>query len=885
MAVPERTSVSRPSVVARPALFERLWAGYAGGVTLVSAPAGSGKTVLLRSWIEAASLGARTAWVSVDRDERDAQRFWLAVVDTLRRAAGDGGPIEDVGPAPGFDGDAVVDRIVAGARSLDEPVLLVLDDLHQLLEPAAMAQLELLLDRRPPALRVILSTRHDPPLGLHRLRLAGDLTELRAADLRFELGETKELLAAAGLGLSDASVASLNARTEGWVAGLRLAALSLAGGADADEFVAAFSGSERTVADYLFAEVLQREPEPVRRLLLRTSVLDRVSGPLADRLLGTVGSEAILLGLEDAGAFVYSIDRERSWFRYHSLLADLLRLELRRTEPEVLPALHRAAAEWYAEQGHAVDAIRHAQAAGDWRHAGDLVGQFGFSIALDGSFATMRALLEAFPREAFANPELAAFLAYGEVIRPSLDTAAAYIAFAENHASEVPGERRPAFDAMLATARLTLARWRGDYAAAVREAPGMLAPSGAQTLGEIAAERDLRAVALLTLGIIEVWAGAGDDAERHLREGADLARRIGRPYVEQGCLGHLAVATARHSITSGRQLALQSLAMLERYGWLSEPIAPMVLATIGAFDALQGRLDEAEGWLDRAEQALRPDAEPAKAILVRYSRGLHRLGQQRLSEALASLAEAQRLQAQLVAPDPLAVAARALQAQTLARLGDTGAARGVLQAAPDAEGELAETRIALAAILIAERDPRGAVSVLAPVLAGEAPIIADHALPNALIVDAVARDLVGDARAAEDDVERALDLAEPDALVLPFLLTPANALLEGHPRHRTAHAALLSSILDVLGGSPVRARPGGPVELVEALTESEIRVLRYLPSNLSAPEIAAELVLSTSTVKTHMRHVYEKLGVHRRTEAVERARELGLLGPSTRSRP
>ena len=884
MAAPERTPVRRPAVVARPALFERLWAGYAGGVTLVSAPAGAGKTVLLRSWIEAAGLGGRTAWVSVDRDERDAQRFWLAVVEALRSAAGSGGPIEDVGPAPGFDGDAVVDRIVAGARSLDEPVLLVIDDLHHLLQPTALAQLELLLDRRPAGLRVILSTRHDPPLGLHRLRLAGDLTELRAADLRFELDETKVLLSAAGIELSDASVASLNARTEGWVAGLRLAALSLAGGADAERFVAEFSGSQRTVADYLFAEVLQREPEPVRRLLLRTSILERVNGPIGDRLLGTVGSEAILLGLEDAGAFVYSIDPGRTWFRYHSLLADLLRLELRRTEAAALPELHHTAAEWYAEHGYAVDAIRHAQAAGDWRYAGDLVGQFGFSISLDGSFATMRALLEAFPKEAFANPELAAFLAYGEVIRPSLDTAASYIAFADSHASEVPSERRPAFEAMLATARLTLARWRGDYAAAVREVPSLLEASEAETIGQIAAERDVRAVALLTIGIIEVWAGAGDDGERHLREGADLARRIGRPFLEQGCLGHLAIAVARHSITSGRDLALQSLAMLERYGWLSEPVAPMVLSAIGAFDALQGRFDEAEGWLDRAEHALRPDAEPAKAILVRYSRGLLRLGQGRPGEALASLAEAQRLQSQLLAPDPLAVAARALQAQTLAGLGDAVAARTVLGTASGPEGEFAETRIALAAIHLAERDPRGALDVLAPVLAGEAPVIVDYALPTAFIVAAVARDLIGDSRAAEDDVERALDLAEPDALVLPFLLTPARELLEQHPRHRTAHAALLSSILDVLAGSPVRARRGGPTELAEDLTESEIRVLRYLPSNLSAPEIAAEVFLSTSTVKTHMRHIYEKLGAHKRTEAVERARELGLLGPSARTR-
>jgi LuxR family transcriptional regulator, maltose regulon positive regulatory protein len=871
-------------VVARTALFDLLSAGFAGGITLISAPAGSGKTVLLRSWIEAAGLGERTAWVSVERDERDVQHFWLSVVEALRGAAGVQEPIEDLGPAPQIDGEAVVARIAAGAGSLDEPVLLVIDDLDQVHEPSALAQLELLLAHRPPQLRVILSTRHDPSLGLHRYRLAGELTEVRATDLRFQPDETSQLLAGAGIALSDSAVGSLLARTEGWVAGLRLAALSLASQPDPEHFVAEFSGSERTVADYLFAEVLQAQPEPVRRLLLRTSILERVNGPLADRLLGTTGSERILLELEDANAFVFSIDPQRSWFRYHQLFADLLRLELRRTDPDSVPALHHAAAEWYAGHQFPIDAIRHAQAATDWRLAGDLIGRYGFSIALDGSFATMWALLEAFPAETLANPELAAFLAYGEVIRPSLDTAASYIAVAERHASEVPEERRQAFDAMLATARMTLARWHGDYGTLVSEVGPLLEPVEAETVSEVAAANDVRAVALMTLGTVELWAGAGDDAERHLKEGLELARRNGRPYVEMGCLGHLAVAVGRRSLTEMRELATQTIQIMEKYGWMSEPIAPMVLATMGAVDVWQGRFDEAQPWLDRSEHALRPDAEPAKALLVRYCRGIQRLGQGRLAEALAAFVEVQRLQSLMASSDPLAIQARGLHAQTLVRLGDLQAARAALATASDAEREHAETRAALAAIQLAEHDARGAIDVLAHVLAGTAPIVRDFSVINGLLLDALARDALGDAKAAEDDVERALDLAEPDALILPFLIVPARHLLERHPRHRTAHAALLANVLDVLAGSPLRARRPDLEDLTEELTESEIRVLRYLPSNLSAPEIAAEIFLSTSTVKTHMRHIYEKLGAHRRTEAVDLARVRGLLGPSARTR-
>ncbi len=885
MVAPERAMAARlPSVVARPALFERLSAGYETGVMLISAPAGSGKTVLLRSWIDSAGLADLVAWVSVERDERDGQRFWLAVVEVLVRAAGAQGTIEDLGPSTQFDGEAVVERIIEGARSLEEPVLLVIDDLHHLLEPNALAQVERLLTHRPAQLRVILSTRHDPPIGLHRLRVNGELAELRGNDLRFGADDAGRLLAAANVTLSPETIGTLLARTEGWAAGLRLAALSLARNPDPVTFVAQFSGSERTVADYLFAEVLARQPESVLRLLLRTSILERVCGSLADRLLGTTGSEGLLLELEDGGAFVYSTDASRAWFRYHSLFGDLLQLELRRAEPALIPKLHHAAAEWFAEHELPIEAVRHAQAAEDWKLAAELLARHGFSLALDGSFATLRGLLERFPKNALDNPELAAFLAYGEVIRPSLESGQAYIALAERRAHEVPPERRALFQAMLTTAKLTLARWRGDYEAAIREVPPPLEPAATQGAGELAAENDVRAVALMTLGIVEVWAGATEDATLHLRDAADLAHRIDRPFVEQGSLAHLAIAAARHSVVTARDLALESLGILERYGWLSEPVVPLVMATLGAADALQGRFDDAEQWLTRAEQGLRPNAEPAKVILVRYGRGLQRIGQGRLGEAVSLLAEAHGLQSALVAADPVAVAAGALRAQVLARLGEPSAAREALGASTLRDRDVAETRIGLAAILLAEKDPRGALDALAPVRTGQVPAIVDFSLPNGYMLNAIAHELLGEAKAAEDDVEQALDAAEIDALILPFLITPAHELLERHPRHRTAHAALLSSILDVLAGAVPPARRGQPAALAEDLTDSEIRVLRYLPSNLSAPEIAAEVFLSTSTVKTHMRHVYEKLGVHKRAEAVERARELGLLGPSVRGR-
>ena len=333
-------------LVPRRELYDLLSAGPTGGVTLVVAPPGSGKTALLQSWIEDAGLGRRVAWVSVERGEQDAQHFWLSVADALGDAVGSDGFAEKFSPTPNFRGQAVVERLVSDLASLDEPVVLVIDDLHELRSADALAQLEFLLARRPAELGILLATRHDPQLGVHRLRLTGELTEIRASHLRFTPQETRALLQTAGIVLSDAGLARLQDRTEGWAAGLRLAAISLAGHPDPERFVAEFSGSERTVADYLLAEVLNRQPEEVRRLLLRTSVLELVSGPLADVLTGGAGSERILVALEEANALVAPVDAGRSWFRYHHLFADLLRLELRRTAPAEVTQLHRAAAGW-----------------------------------------------------------------------------------------------------------------------------------------------------------------------------------------------------------------------------------------------------------------------------------------------------------------------------------------------------------------------------------------------------------------------------------------------------------------------------------------------------------------------------------------------------------
>jgi LuxR family maltose regulon positive regulatory protein len=732
-------------------------------------------------------------------------------------------------------------------------------------------------------LYVVLATRHDPSLGLHRLRLAGELTELRAADLRLSADEAWELLDASGVELSAEAAAMLLARTEGWAAGLRLATMSLAGHPDPGRFVAEFAGSDRTVADYLLAEVLVRQPEGVRQLLLRTSILERVCGPLADRLTGATGSERMLIELEDSNAFVVSVNPERSWFRYHPLFADLLVLELRRTEADAIGDLHRIAAAWLAEHGHPVDAIRHAQAAGDWERAGRLLADYGLSLSLDGQVATIGALLAAFPADALSDPELAVLFAYVELRQHSLETAAPYVRLAERHASEVLAERQHHFALVLAIVLLELARRRGDLESALREVGPLLELAEADSVTELALSNDARAVAFMNLGIVELWSFRLDDAERHLEQGLALARLIDRPYVQIGCLSHLAVLTARSSLAPARQRSLEAIEIAEAHGWATDPIACTGLAMMALADVAQGRFEEGGRWLDRAERSNRSELVPATALLVHFVRGELHAGEGRLGEALVEFRGAEKLQDALATSHALTGPARAAIAQTQLRMGDVTGARATVARASERDHEFGEARAALAAIRLAEGNCTAVVEALAPVLDGTLPVIRVGTVIQALMLDAVARDQLGDRAMAERDIERGLDLAEPDSLVFPFVVVPARDLLERHPRHRTAHAALLADLLIVLGGSSLPTRGHGSATLAEPLSESELRVLRFLPGNLSAPEIAGQLYVSTSTVKTHMRHIYEKLDAHRRAEAVDRARALGLLGPSARS--
>jgi LuxR family transcriptional regulator, maltose regulon positive regulatory protein len=747
----------RAGVVSRPGLFERLDA--AGRVTEVSAPAGSGKTVLLRSWISGAGLAERTGWVAVQGEERDPQRFWLSVFGALRDTAPGSTLVRPLTAAPDLDDWAAVERLLTDLGGLQDRVWLVIDDVHELRSDEALRQLELLLLRAPPQLRFVLATRHDLRLGLHRLRLEGELTEIRADDLRFTRDEAGALFEAAGIPLADPALGLLYQRTEGWVAGLRLAALSLAGHPDPDRFAAEFSGSERTVAEYLLAEVLDRQSDPVRRLLLRTSVLDRVNGDLANLLTGGSGGERVLQQLEQAGAFVVALDARRSWFRYHQLFADLLQLELRGSAPAELPLLHAAAARWYADHGDPVEAVRHAEAAQDWGLAARLLSDHWVGLGLNGLGDTAHELLARFPASVIAeDTELAARMAEHELERGSLEEAERHLTLATRGLESVPADRRGRSQVALAVVRLRFARQRGDLTAVAEQAQQLLAPTGAADPARFGVGEDLRALALISLGIAGLWTAEFDEADRHLEEGVALAHRIGRPFLEVTGLAHWAQLASWRSFPLGAQRGRQAIELAGRHGWAEEPVAGIAYLALGF--ALV-----AEGPGPRHRRLRAAGERPP----------VGRSG----------------------------VAARGDRPRRARR-------RRCRQARPRAR-------------------PRS----------GQAgrPAVPVPARPRT--------------RAARPPPPAGHRARHPD------FRDPGRAERIRRSRGVAAPTA---------GAAQPERDPGAAVPAHQP----------------SAPEIADQLYLSVNTVKTHMRHVYDKLGAHRRHEAVEQARALGLLAPSPR---
>src|SRR5882757_2143869 len=522
---------SRHGLLRRTELLATLERATRRRVTIVSAPAGSGKTTLLREW--ARSSANRVAIVSNRPGEMDTQHFWAAVLEALGpldRAEGD-----EAGPVTVPDVDSTVAEVLALLESAPDPVVLIVDDLHELKSAEALARLETLIERLPATSRVILSSRRDPQIHLHRMRLADEVAEIRANDLQLSEAETGALLRGSGLTLTDQAVASLH---------------------------------HRAVAEYLIAEMLDSQPPDVRRMLLRASLLDRVNGELADLLSEGLGSERVLLELEDANAFVMSLDPGRTWFRFHQLLADFLRLELRRTMADEVPLLHRRAADWLLDRGDVPGAVRHTLAAGDWADAVEIISDHVFGLALDGHAELIDSLLASFPRGAATDhPELALARAITQLERGRLEEAATQLAWAESHLGTISAARRPHLAVAVASSRQALARQKGQLAAVIDQVDFLDTSPAADPERPPVLTTDLRAVSMMHLGIVEMWSGRVAEAEGHLLEGVALAQESGRRYLEVACRANLGFVSGFGSFAVARERSEAAIELAGRHGW------------------------------------------------------------------------------------------------------------------------------------------------------------------------------------------------------------------------------------------------------------------------------------------------------------------------------
>ena len=864
------TAPQAAGVVERPALFDLLDRGVQGPVTLVCAPAGSGKTMLVSSWLETRGPPMAVARMAVPSDEADATRFWGAVTEALRRsgavAADD--PLATLASAPMGGQREFVAQLTGGLERLASPVLLIVDDLEQLQSSEAIESLGELLAQAPSQLRCLLVSRSEPKVGLHRLRLTGELTELRPAELTLTVDEADELLASAGVQVSPEQVQRLHERTEGWAAGLRLAALSLRRHPDPGQFVAEFSGSEWAVAEYLGGEVLSRQSPEVRDLLLKTSILERVSGPLADHLTGRHDGARVLHRLDEANALVMAVDVARSWFRYHRLMADLLRGELQREAPGEVPELHRRAATWLAEHGQPIAAIRHAEQARDWPLTAELLGRNWVGLLLDGEETTLASLLAAVPHEQVqADAELAAIAAADHLAASRWEEADRLLAVAE------AAPRHPRADTALATVRLIRARQLGDLEAVVADAEATLAGDGG-------GDDELRALAHANLGVGMSWTLRLPEAEEHLTRGLSLGRRIGSPYVEILCLNGVGlIAVLTHRLNLAEELFRHGISIAERVGWTSHPNVGVTYLFLAQVLADRGRFAEADRWIERADPVLGTAPEPAAVVALHFTKGTQAFARGRFADAVAAFREGERLCEQLRARFFMTRALQQWQLRAQLDLGDMEPMRAALAEADGGpEWPNLEARLRLA-----EGDAERAAAAVAPSLTADWPHFLQNLEIESRLLDGIAQLRLGDHAAAQRRVEQALEISSGEGRIWIYLTVPgARELLEAQPMHATAHPGHLKDLLDHVAGVEPPSGDAPAPTLSEPLTDRELAVLRFLPTNLSAPEIAGELILSVHTVKTHMRKLYAKLGVHTRAEAVQTGRALGLLAAARR---
>jgi LuxR family maltose regulon positive regulatory protein len=863
--------------VRRPRLFDLLTAGTQQLLTLVSAPAGSGKTTLLASWSSSRQPPGPVAWLSLDAGDNEAGRFWAYAVAALCQsgAVPRDSVLRGLAPLPGSE-KRFLPILVSGLAELSTPVVLVLDDLQDITDAAVLQGLEFLLRHAPPQLRLVLATRVDPVLSLQRLRLSGQLAQVRAANLAFTVAEVAELLATCEdqPPLSQDDLAMLQARTEGWAAGLRLAALSLKGQPDPHRFVTEFAGDDKNVADYLTMEVLDRQPKEMRSFLLRTCIVDELNGDLADTLTGGHGGESMLARLERANGFVTTVGSGRSAYRYQQLFAELLRYKLRREAPTQVGRLHRRAAGWYSARGMTVHAIQQALMAKDWRNAADLMATHGPSLVLGGDAATLHELVGRLPAELVrADPELALLGAADRIVRGDPDAAAAHLLAASRQAKPLREERRGRFALLLAILNTALAWQVGDLDQVLVAGEEALALHSQVANG---ADDAARAITLSTVGAASLWTGHLDGAELHLREGLAVAVRAGLASQRFACLSQLALVHAmRGELNEALRCGTSAAEITADQSWASSVLGAGGHLALAWVHYYRDDLGEATRYADQAAAASGVGWQPM-TLGVAILRARLQRARGDLAGSLDTVAAVRRdlmgcsgspylWRWLLLTEAELRSAAGQPQSTSAIR-------RSLDESGPLAGGEA----VVLARLHLAEGDPAGAAASVAA-LDGSAPCGFMMVPAEVSLLDALTSDALADHDRAAMSLERALRLAEQGGLPRSFLDAgaPARSLLA---RYRQRVPTSWSYLDELLHASAESAQVTVPVPtLIEHLTEREHTVLRYLPSMMTYEEIATDLCVSLNTVKTHAYGIFRKLGVTGRRQAVRTARELHLL--------
>jgi ATP/maltotriose-dependent transcriptional regulator MalT len=894
----------RRGLVARPRLTERLNRVAESKLALVSAPAGFGKTTLLAEWLAAARDGERSmAWLSLGHGDNEPAPFWAYLIAALQTLVpGLGGSALSLlqGPQPP-PMEAVLATLLNELSAVPNDIVLVLDDYHVVDAPDVQDGMGFLLEHLPPQMHLVIATRADPALPLARLRARGELVEIRAADLRFTPDEAAAYLnGTMGLELAAADVEALEARTEGWIAALQLAALSMQGRADVASFIASFAGDDRYIVDYLVDEVLARQSEDVRSFLLRTAVLERLTGSLCDAVTGRDDGRAMLEALDRANLFLVALDDRRRWYRYHHLFADVLRARVVDEQPDAVPGLHRRASDWFERHGERSEAIRHAMAAGDFARAADLIELAIPEMGRARQEVTMRRWMDALPGPHFeSRPVLAAGYAGVLMQTGELERVDALLRAAERWLERTDRDVNRGRDsgatvvvdrddlrrlpAELAMLRAGYARITGDLAATMDHAHRALevvdrndhlARGGAASLlglthwelGDLAVAYRWFADGMeslekgayvsdvvggaVTLADIRIAQGRLDDAMRSYERGLRLALDRPGPPLRGAADMHVGMADVlreRNDLAAGAEHLAASRALGDENGLPKNPNRWRVAAA--GIRHAEGDVAGALDLLDQAEGVFfsdfSPDVRPIPAMKARLW-----ISHGKLAEA-RGWARAHGV----TATDAISYV-RAFEHATLARVLLAEGRRD------GAEGRLDEA-IDLTRRLVAEAEGGGW----------------NGAAIDALGAQALARHSRGDVSGALDSLARAFGLAEPEGYVRIFVDEgPAmEALLKEAAKRGLApsYIALIQAGFATTRGVAQRKR-----SLIEPLSDRELEVLRLLTTDLSGPEIAAHLVVSLHTVRTHTKNIYAKLGVSSRRAAVRGAAELELLAPT-----